>query len=588
MSTSGTATEEDQEAYYLGIDLGTQGLTVLLTDAQLHVVATGEAAYDFCHNQDGCYEQCTDDWEAALQQAAAQVGAQMRQRRRRRGSATRNDDTTKTPTIRAIGIAGQMHGEVLVRDDGTAINPVRLWCDGRNAAQAALLTDKLQTKCPVRLTAARFLWTAQEQPERAAATTFLTTPAGWLAYRLTGQRVLGVGDAAGMFPVCRRDDDDDASSNTHVYDPTLLQLYNEIWHATTSLPNTHKRLQDLLPTIRTAGQEAGSVTATGAALLTGLVWWCDESTASTTNDDDHWLVGLPLAAAEGDQVAALAGSLIAQPGTVACSFGTSVCANVVADDTTPFTGVSPAIDHFCAANGQPIHMVWLRNGTTFFNTTVATFANENETMADTFARLMPQVLSAPPDCGGLLALPFMDDEPGLGVTAGPSTALVLGWTNNNNAAATTPANIVKAALLATVFNLKTGVQILQEQGVVQLREIVLSGGLVKTPGLGQIVADVFDCPVCLLTAADEGSSWGAAVLAAFRYACLHDKKQQWTTFVEELGAQRGLDRRTVYVPTAEAVQDYQKVYAKYEKLRALEPALRDLQRPPPATTFSLG
>jgi sugar (pentulose or hexulose) kinase len=227
-------------------------------------------------------------------------------------------------------------------------------------------------------------------------------------------------------------------------------------------------------------------------------------------------------------------------------------------------------------------MVWLRNGTTFFNTAVSAFQLPTEdSLSETLVRLMPQVLQASPDCGGLLALPFMDDEPGLQVTSGPSTAVVLGWTPDN----ATAGNIIHAALVSTMMNLRAGVQILMDQGVVELQQIVLSGGLVKTPAMGQVVANVFDCPVRLLAAADEGSSWGATVMAAYRHYVLtttttssssSDAVLAWPTFLQQTAHQRPTP--TVFNPQPNAVRAYQRIYVKHEKLRALEGALRDLQR----------
>ena len=316
-------------SYYLGIDIGTQGLTCLLTDADLHVVATGEASYGFVPNSPaGVYEQYTTDWQAALRTATEQVHQQF--------VAKHNSNALK---IAAIGISGQMHGEVLLTKAGKVLEPVRLWCDGRNAETAAQLTQALQTKCPQRMTAVRFLWTAQHQPDRAAATHRFTTPAGWLAYSLTGKVVLGIGDAAGMFPVVG-----------DAYNAEKMAIYNDLLHQHASCKD--KNIQDMLPDICVAGQDAGSVTVAGAQLLAGLLG------PNSTNADlvAASLVGIPVASAEGDQVAALAGSLVGKAGTAACSFGTSVCANVVADLHKPrFQGVHAAIDHFCAADGQPIH-----------------------------------------------------------------------------------------------------------------------------------------------------------------------------------------------------------------------------------------
>lgn len=164
------------EGYYLGIDLGTQGLSVILTDTDLHVVATGDASYDFCPNQLGCYEQNAKDWESALQQAMKVVLDKM---------------NSTTVDIVAIGIAGQMHGEVLVNEQDQVLTPVRLWCDARNEQEGHLLTEHFQTKVPKRATVARFLWTIRNRPDIARQVRHLTTPAGWIAFCLTGEWNLG-------------------------------------------------------------------------------------------------------------------------------------------------------------------------------------------------------------------------------------------------------------------------------------------------------------------------------------------------------------------------------------------------------------
>ena len=151
-------------------------------------------------------------------------------------------------------------------------------------------------------------------------------------------------------------------------------------------------------------------------------------------------------------------SLIGAAGMVSMSFGTSVVANSIGDRA--FQGISRGIDHFCAPDGKPINMVWLRNGTTAMNTVVEMFGRVGGGgRGDGFAAVMPQLLAAADDCGGLLALPFMDDEPGLGVSAG-GTACVIGL----NATSATPGNVAKAMLLATIFNLRIGSEELDRQG----------------------------------------------------------------------------------------------------------------------------
>jgi sugar (pentulose or hexulose) kinase len=507
---------------YLGIDLGTQGLSAIFTDRDLRILAQGEGGYGMVEGlAPECFEQRPEDWEAALVAAMAEV---------RRKLAVAGVE----PEVRAIGISGQMHGEVLTDAAGVPLGPARLWCDGRNEAEGDELTTRLGVKCPKRLTASRWLWTLRHRPDLAARAAHLTTPAGWIARRLTGGWTLGIGDAAGMFPI------DQATLD---YDRPRLADFAALAAADRA---GARPLADLLPAVRRAGHDAGTLDAHGAALL-GLPQ------------------GIPVAPAEGDQPAALAGSLIARPGMVAMSFGTSVCANAVGD--RPFDGVSRSIDHFCAPDGRPINMVWLRNGTTAFSAVVGMFGGVLPAGSDPFAAVMPAVLAAPDDCGGLAALPFMDDEPGLGVRRGGSACLV-----GIDAANATPGNAARAMLLATVYNLRLGSEPLDAQGFPRT-EIVLSGGLVKTPGLGQVIADVFHAPVVIAAGAAEGTAFGAALLARYRdeHVGRPGTADDWPAFL----ARHTSGTPTRFTPRTAAVATLDRGYERHRRLVDLHRALAD-------------
>lgn len=502
---------------YLGIDAGTQGLSVIYTDEQMNVLATGEASYAMVPDLDeGCYEQVTTDWESSLKSAMQSLRKQL-------------SDRSVEINVAAIGISGQMHGEVCADENGTVLGPVRLWCDSRNEAEGDELTRAFGKKMPKRITAARWLWTIRNRNELAEKTRHVTTPSGWIAYRLTGKWNLGIGDAAGMFPI-------DQSSLD--YDKDLLLQFDKIVGI-----NSITSLSQLLPQVKKVGEDGGSLTSSGAKLL-------------------ELPAGIPVSPAEGDQPAALAGSLIADAGTVSVSFGTSVCANSVGD--REFEGVDRGIDHFCAPDGKPINMVWLRNGTTFMNEAVRMFANSAISSDENgFGPIMSRVLEASTDCGGVLALPFMDDEPGLGVSRG-GTALFVGL-NESNAS---DANLVKAALLATIFNLRIGSEILDRQGFPRTK-IVLSGGLTKTPELGQILADVTRTPVSLLESAEEGTAWGAALMAKFRKLKIDGDAVCWSEFLAR--HDKGAGRE--FQPNAEASKGYQLVFERYKRLLAQQSEL---------------
>ena len=515
------STRSTHIAGYLGIDAGTQGLSVIFADEALRILAAGEAGYEMVPGLAAeCYEQVPADWERALGEAMADL---------RRKLAAAGIEIT----VLAIGISGQMHGEVLADELGRVVGPARLWCDARNAAEGDELTTRFGVKCPKRMTVARWLWTIRNQPEKAARVAHITTPAGWIAQRLTGQWLLGIGDAAGMFPI------DQATLD---YDSRLLADFDAVVSATVPAAKI-RLLRDLLPGVRRAGQDGGVLDAHGASVL-GLP------------------TGIPVAPAEGDQPAALAGSLIGAPGMVSMSFGTSVVANSVGDRA--FQGIARGIDHFCAPDGRPINMVWLRNGTTAMNTVVEMFGKLNGSgRGDGFAAVMPQVLAAPDDCGGLLALPFMDDEPGLGVSRG-GTAMVVGL-NDSNA---TPGNVAKAMLMATVFNLRLGSDLLDAQGFPRT-EIILSGGVTKTPGLGQLVADVFNTPVSILDGAAEGTAWGAALMAKYRDQSLAGKASEWAAFLSRHAS--GTPLR--FTPRSAATAAANLMFDRYRRLVALHEQL---------------
>jgi len=639
---------------YLGIDAGTQGLSVIFTDESLEILAQGEADYDMVPGLDReCYEQSPADWERALGDAMHVL----RERLRAAGIE---------PDVRAIGISAQMHGEVLADAAGRSLGPARLWCDGRNEAEGEELTRRFGVKCPKRLTAARWLWTIRERPPLAARTAHVTTPAGWLAWRLTGEFTLGIGDAAGMFPIDQATLDYDrrlldefdaivaggraadirgsvsptptvresqtqrsaadaaptpfpGAGGTGPHRPSAAPLPDirgsvsptptvresqtqrsaadaaptpfpgaggtgphrpsaaplpDIRGSVSPTPTVRESqaqrsaddaaptpfpvaggtgphrpsLRDMLPAVRRAGEDGGVLDAAGAALL-GL------------------RPGIPVAPAEGDQPAALVGSLIGRPGMVAMSFGTSVCANSVGD--RPFRGVSRAIDHFCAPDGRPINMVWLRNGTTALNMVVEMLGRLGG--GDPFGPVLAEAVAAADDCGGLAALPFMDDEPGLGVARGGSACLV-----GLDAGNATPGNAAKAMLLATIFNLRMGSDELDAQGFPRT-EIVLSGGLTKTPALGQLVADAFATPVTIRAAAAEGTAWGAALLAKYRAVCCGRARgagpeggaPDWPAFLDA----HATGTTTRFTPRPASVATLARSYERHRRLVALHDRL---------------
>lgn len=452
-------------------------------------------------------------------------------------------------------------------------------------SQADELSELFGERMPKRLTAARYLWSLKHEPHKTEKCVAITTPAGYIAHKLTTTMevpqeklpplVLGVGEASGMFPITGTTCCDYRTDWIEAFDGHVRSKFPEV-----SVPS----LGDLLPKVRTAGDTRNGRDNGAVFLNTSILdpsGWLHEVRGIFSGSKQ-----ILVAPAEGDQPTALAASLIGQHGMISCSFGTSVVANMVgkASETTTTSTTKRAslssVDRFNAVNGQPISMVWLRNGTTYLNRMVDSYGGD-------FEGLLQQAVEAPPDCCGLLALPFLDDEPGLNVSRG-GTGMIVGFSSSsgkNDDGNHKVGNVIKAAIVSVMFNLYLGTQQVEEaEASVETtvskepkKEIVLTGGLTKTPETGQILADVFDRPVRLLEAADEGGAWGTALLAKYYHDCEKRDDQSskpphpddWLTFLTTIEAKE----QQAFFPHPERVQVYRSMLAKYKKLLELQPQL---------------
>lgn len=516
----------------LGADLGTQELTLLLMDTRGKVRGVGVAGgYPMVYGlPDGYREQRPKQWEAALVRAMKNL---------------RNDLAKKGLAIGrvlCICLTGQMHGEVGLGFGGKeAWETARLWCDPRNKEESEELTGLFNFKVPIRMTIARWLWTIRNQPDMAKRCAGLTTPAGWLTFVLCGNRVLGMGEASGMFPI------DPATGS---YDAGMIQKFNRLTRDAKVPP-----INSLLPTPMPAGSVAGRLSARGAKML-GLP------------------EGIPIAPPEGDQPAALAGSFIARPGDVSLSVGTSMCANAVAPAGKVFKGVHPSIDHWCTADGKPLLMAWIKCGTTFMNWLMDVFAivlglvdREGKPLrAKAFGRVMPLLAGTSIDCGGIQGLPLMETEPCTGFNE-RAVAFLAGMNLKNPH----PANLINAAFMAALFNVRLGLEELRRQGY-PLERIIVTGGIVKSKGhFGPLIANALGIPAACLEAAEEGTAFGGGLLALFCHARKVRKELTWEEFLEGI---RGRQQPETFIPNPDKARAATEAFARHKELLGrVEPLL---------------
>jgi len=364
-----------------------------------------------------------------------------------------------------------MHGYLPFDADGRQLVPFRTWRNTNATPAAQKLSECLGFAMPRRWSISHLYQAMLNKEPHVPQIEFITTLAGFVHWQLTGEKVLGAGEASGVFPLNAAGDD---------YHDGMLQIADE-------LVKLHRPLRDVLPCVLQAGQPAGVLTAEGAARL-GLS------------------AGIPLCPPEGDAATGMVATNAVTPCSGNVSAGTSIFAMIVLDK--PLRPL-PGIDIVATPVGKPVAMVHCNNGTSDIDAWVNVFAQlTGEEKNKLYARLYAAALQGEPDCGGVVNLNFVAAEPMLGVADG-----VPRLTRCSNANFTLP-NMMRAMLFSTVAGLFVGLGRLAAEGV-QLARITGHGGLFKSPGPQQLMAAALGVPVSVMNAAGEGGAWGMALLVSY-------------------------------------------------------------------------
>ena len=457
----------------LGIEFGSTRVKAVLIGPDHEVLATGGHAWEN-HLEGGLWSYTLDEAVAGLWGAYASLVADVRERY----------DVTPT-SYGSIGISGMMHGYLAFDAEGRLLAPFRTWRNTNTRRAADELTRLFGFNIPLRWSIAHLHQAVLDSEEHAPRVARLTTLAGWVHHQLTGLHVMGVGDASGMFPI---------DSETGTYVESYLDQYEAL--VATRVP---WRLREVLPTVLSAGQDAGVLTPEGAALIdpTGMLQ-----------------AGIALCPPEGDAgTGMIATNAIAQrTGNISC--GTSVFLMAVLERS--LSKLHTENDMVTTPDGSPVAMVHSNNGASELDAWVGWFAD--------FARLVGAEVSVPAiyealynhaltgevDAGGVMAYNTLSAEPLVGQEAAQPV-----FTHSPDARVTL-ANAMRAQLMSVFAAVRIGVDILREEGV-GLDSLFAHGGLFKTPGVAQqILADSLNIPVSVGDTAGEGGAWGIAVLARYR------------------------------------------------------------------------
>ena len=389
-------------------------------------------------------------------------------------------------SIGSIGFSGMMHGYMAFKQAGELLVPFRTWRNTMTEEACKELTPLFSFNIPQRWSIAHLYQAILSGEEHVKDITFFTTLAGYIHWKLTGEKVLGIGEASGMFPI---------DSEAKDFDGKMIAQFNELI-APKGFP---WKLEDILPKVLCAGEKAGSLTPEGAKLLdpTGTLQ-----------------PGSPMCPPEGDAGTGMVATNSVRVRTGNISAGTSIFSMVVTEKA--LEKVHEEIDMVTTPDGNPVAMVHCNNCTSDLNAWVNLFGEFADKFGikidknDLYGTLYREALAADADCGGLMAYNYFSGEPVTGLNEGRPMFVRM------PDAEFTLANFMRSHLYSAMATLKIGNDILLKEEHVKVDSLMGHGGLFKTPVVGQqLMAAAFDSPVTVMDTASEGGAWGMAVLAAY-------------------------------------------------------------------------
>lgn len=457
----------------MGIELGSTRIKAVLIDKEHRPIAAGDYAWENRY-ENGVWTYHMEDIHTGLQAAFAALQADVREKY--------GVPLTK---LASMGVSAMMHGYLPFDRDNHLLTPFRTWRNTITGQAAAELTERFHFNIPQRWSIAHLHQAILNEEYHVKDIAFLTTLAGYIHWQLTGEKVLGIGEASGMFPI---------DSETLDYDAKMLSIYDDF---VTRMEFPWK-LRDILPKVLCAGTPAGKLTAAGAAFL--------DPTGTLES-------GIPLCPPEGDAGTGMAATNAVAARTGNVSAGTSVFAMVVLEK--PLSKVYPEIDMVTTPTGKPVAMVHCNNCTNEINAWATVFRGFLEAlgqptdMNSIYTAMFQTALSGDKDAGGLLLYNYLSGEPVTGLDTGRPLLV-----RKPEALLTFP-NFMRAQLYSALSTLKVGLDILSSEQVAVDR-LMGHGGFFKTPEAGQrILAAAASAPVSVMETAGEGGPWGMALLAAY-------------------------------------------------------------------------
>ncbi|MBQ2103967.1 MAG: FGGY-family carbohydrate kinase [Bacteroidales bacterium] len=509
----------------LGIEFGSTRIKAVLVDEANVPIAQGSHEWE---NQlvNGLWTYTTESIWFGLQSCYADLRANVLKKYE-----------VEIEHLAAIGISAMMHGYMAFDKTNKIQVPFRTWRNTNTGAAAAELSSLFKFNIPLRWSISHLYQCILDEEPHVPEITFLTTLAGYVHWKLTGEKVLGIGDASGMIPV---------DPKTKTYSAEMVSKFNAL-----IAPKKYKwKLEDILPKVLVAGQNAGYLTEEGVRRL---------------DITGHLQPGVPFCPPEGDAGTGMVATNAVKPRTGNVSAGTSSFSMIVLEKD--LSKPHEVIDIVTTPDGSPVAMVHCNNCTSDLNAWVGIFKEFQELlgvpvdMGKLFGTLYNNAMTGDTDCGGLVSYNFISGEPVVGLAEG-RPMLVRHALDKFNLA-----NFMRANLYASVAVLKVGNDILFNEENVKVDRITGHGGLFKTKGVGQrVLAAALDSPISVMETAGEGGAWGMALLAAFLVN--NAAKRNLPDYLEDVvfAGNQGEE----IAPTSEEVEGFNRYLKNYMRLLPAE------------------
>ena len=509
----------------LGIEFGSTRIKAVLVDEENKVLAQGDHEWEN-HLDNGIWTYPLDEVWAGLQDCYAKLKADV------------NEKYGVTLTrVGAIGFSAMMHGYLAFNDKDELLVPFRTWRNTITGDAAKELSEALSFNIPQRWSIAHYYQCILNKEPHVKDVSYFMTLACYVHYKMTGRKVAGVGEASGMFPI---------DSSTGNYDAGMLKKFNALAekHGVTA------KVEDLMPRVLNAGEDAGTLTPEGAKLL------------DPTGDLE---AGIPLAPPEGDAGTGMVATNAVSVGTGNVSAGTSVFSMVVLEK--PLSKPYEEIDMVTTPTGEAVAMVHCNNCTSDLNAWVNIFKEYSEAMGinasmnDIYGTLYNKALTEDADCGGVISFNYFGGEPVVGINEGRPMIV------RKPDAKFSLANFMRSNLYGALGVLKIGNDILLKEEKVSIKSITGHGGFFKTKGVGQsVLAAALNAPITVMATAGEGGAWGMAVLA--NYCIRADKSMKLQQYLDEK-VFAGQEKETLE-PDPKMVAGFDAYIAEYKKVLEAE------------------